>query len=70
MLVKRLIKSYNIELELKDKGSGCDILVTVFQNVLKHLFEIDNIRRITEQITGSRYKNILLDKVFITSHST
>ena len=43
MLVKRLIKNSNIDLELQDKGTGCDIIETVFQNVLKNLFEIDEI---------------------------
>lgn len=43
MFVKHLIKNSNIELELQDKGTGCEIIVTTFQNVLKNLFEIDNI---------------------------
>ena len=43
MLVKCLIKNSNIELELHDKVTGCDIIVTLFQNVLKNLFEIDDL---------------------------
>ena len=30
MFVKHLIKNSNIELELQDKGTGCEIIVTTF----------------------------------------
>ena len=43
MLVTRVIKNSNIELELQDKVTRCDVIVTVFQSVLKNLFEIDEL---------------------------
>ena len=43
MLVTRLIKNSNIELKLQDKVTRCDVIVTVFQSVLKTLFEIDEL---------------------------
>ena len=76
MLVTRLIKNLNIELELQDKVSGCDIIVTVFENVLKNLFEI-------EELTSDELECKLLEAenlhiiykekkivVSISSHST
>ena len=76
MLVKRSIKKSNIELELQDKVTGCDIIVTVFKDVLKNLFEID-------ELTSDELENKLLEAenlditynkkkivVSITSHST
>lgn len=41
--MKRMIKNSNIELELQDKVTGCDTTVTVFENVLKNLFEINKL---------------------------
>ena len=40
-LVNRLIEDSNIELELQDEVTGCDVIVTLFQNVLKNFYEID-----------------------------
>ena len=54
MLVKRLIKNSSIELELQDKVTGCDIIVTVFKNVLKNVFEI-------AELTSDELENKLLE---------
>ena len=43
MLVTRLIKNSNIELKLQDKVTRCDVIVTVFQSVLKTLFDFDEL---------------------------
>ena len=43
MLVESLIKNLNIELELQYEDTRYDIIVTVFQNVLKILFEFDEL---------------------------
>ena len=42
-LVTRLIKNSNIELKLQDKVTRCDVIVTVFQSVLKTLFDFDEV---------------------------
>ena len=62
MLVKRLIRNSNIELELQDKVTGCDIVVILWYRRYRvwECVEIfvwnwwANIRWIREQIIGSR----------------
>ena len=76
MLVKRLIKNSSIELELQDKVTGCDIIVTVFKNVLKNVFEIDELT--SDELENKLLETENLDIIYnkkkivasITSHST
>ena len=76
MLVKRLIKKSNIELELQDKVTGCDIIVTVFKDVLKNLFEIDELTsdELENKLLEAENLDIIYSKkkivASITSHST
>ena len=76
MLVTRLIKNLNIELELQDKVTGCDITVTVFENVLKNLFEIEELT--LDELECKLFEAENLDIIYkekkiivsISSHST
>ena len=76
MLVKRLIKNSSIELELQDKVTGCDIIVTVFKNVLKNVFEIDELTsdELENKLLEAENLDIIYNKkkivASITSHST
>ena len=75
MLVKRLIENSKIELELQDKVTGCDVIVTLFQNVLKNLFEIDEVTsdELQDKLLEAENLDIIYNKkeivVSITSHS-
>ena len=76
MLVKRLIKNSSIELESQDKVTGCDIIVTVFKNVLKNVFEIDELTsdELENKLLEAENLDIIYNKkkivASITSHST
>ena len=76
MLVKRLIKNSNIELESQDKATGCDVIVALFQNVLKNLFEIDELTsdELEDELLEAENLDLIYNEkkivVSITSHST
>ena len=76
MLVKSLIRNSNIELELQDKGTGCDIIVRVSQNMLKNVFEIDGLTsdELEDNLLEAENLDIIYNKniivVSITRHST
>ena len=76
MLVKSLIKNSNTELELQGKGTWCDIIVRVFQNVLKNEFEIDELTsdKLEDNLLEAENLDIIYNKniivVSITWHST
>ena len=76
MLVKSLIRNSNIELELQDKGTGCDIIVSVSQNMLKNVFEIDGLTsdELEDNLLEAENLDIIYNKniivVSITRHST
>ena len=76
MLVKRLIKNSNIELESQDKATRCDVIVALFQNVLKNLFETDELTsdELEDELLEAENLDIIYNEkkivVSITSHST
>ena len=76
MLVKRLIKNSNIELESQAKATGCDVIVALFQNMLKNLFEIDELTsdELEDELLEAENLDIIYNEkkivVSITSHST
>ena len=76
MLVTRLIKNSNIELELQDKATGCDVIVTAFQNVLKNFYETDEpkLDELEDKLLEAENLDIIYNKkkivISITIHST
>ena len=61
---------------MQDKVTGCDIIVTVFQSVLKNLFEIDELTsdKLEDKLLEAENLDIIYNKrkivVSIIIHST